>query len=78
MSRERFSTQVSPNVADRARATVAGMLAVDPDFSLAQLVEQALASEIARLEREHHGGRPWPGVARRLRPGRRVQGAVGE
>lgn len=73
MSRDRFSTQVSAAVADRARATVAGMLAVDPDFSLAQLTEQALVAEIERLERDHHGGRPWPGVTRGLRPGRRVR-----
>jgi hypothetical protein len=56
--RERFSTQVSRAVQDRA--------------SLAQLTEDALQRHCADLEGNYHDGKPWPqDSARPLPPGRR-------
>ncbi len=70
--RERFSTQVRRSVQDRARASVRGMrLATGRDYSLAQLVEDALERHCAELEGHYNDGHPWPLEPRRpLPPGR--------
>ena len=70
--RERFSTQVRRSVQDRTRASVRGMrLATGRDYSLAQLVEDALERHCAELEGHYNDGRPWPLEPRRpLPPGR--------
>jgi hypothetical protein len=71
----RFSTQVSPAVQARVRATVRGVVAATgTDYSLAQLVEDALMAYCARLEEQYHFGSPWPLSDRPLRPGPRVGG----
>ena len=71
--RERFSTQVSRAVQDRARATVRGVRqATGRTYSLAQLTEDALQRHCADLEGNYHDGQPWPqDPARPLPPGRR-------
>jgi len=71
--RERFSTQVSREVQDRARATVRGVRqATGRTYSLAQLTEDALQRHCADLEGNYHDGKPWPqDPARPLPPGRR-------
>lgn len=71
----RFSTQVSPAVQSRVRATVRGVAAATgTDYSLAQLVEDALRAYCAQLEEQYHFGLPWPPSDRPLRPGPRVAG----
>jgi len=71
--RERFSTQVSRAVQDRARATVRGVRqATGRTYSLAQLTEDALQRHCAALEGNYHDGKPWPqDSVRPLPPGRR-------
>lgn len=68
-SRIPISTRCDPEVWDRARATVAGMLRHDPRFSLAELIEHALEAEAARLEEQFNGGERWsaPGALPRGR-----------
>lgn len=61
--KEPFSTQIPGALRARARATVAGMKTVDGSYSLSRLVTDAVREHIARLEQQHHGGVPWPGVA---------------
>jgi len=71
----RFSTQVSPAVQARVRATVRGMAsATGTDYSLAQLVEDALRAYCDKLQEQYHFGTPWPLSDRRLRPGPKVAG----
>ena len=69
--RERFSTQVLPSIATRARATVRGVqLATGgADYSLAQLVEDAITAYCEHLESTYNDGRPWT-TRDRLPPGR--------
>ncbi len=68
-----MSSRIDSGVWQAARATVTGMLAHDPSYSLASLLEDALIAEIDRLEREHHGGEPWPDPpSPSLRRGRRT------
>jgi hypothetical protein len=69
--RERFATQVRPAVQQRVRAAVRGMTGIDPDYSLAQLTEDALDAWVTHLEDTYNDGQPWPPVVRPLRPGRR-------
>lgn len=71
----RFSTQVSAGVQARVRATVRGVVAATgTDYSLAQLVEDALRAYCTQLEEQYHFGSPWPPSDRPLRPGPRVAG----
>lgn len=65
------STRCDPAVWEAARAAAAGMMRVDPGYSLSQLVEDALRREVARLSDEHHEGEPWP-APEALRRGRRI------
>lgn len=65
------STRCDPEVWDAARAATAGMMRINPGYSLSQLVEDALRHEVIRLSTEHHGGEPWP-AAEALRRGRRI------
>lgn len=66
------STRCDPAVWDQARAAVQGMLAYDPHYSMAQLVEDALGREVTRLAQEFNDGEPWGEVAA-LRRGRRIE-----
>lgn len=71
-SRIPVASQCDPEVWNSVKATVRGMMTtVDPDYTLAQFVEDALAEQVRRLQREYHGDRPWP-EAGDLRRGRRV------
>lgn len=70
--RQRFSTQVSEDVQERARATVRGMTSSDPDYSLAKFTEDALEAHCRKLEVRHNGKQPWPRSTRRLRSGPRT------
>lgn len=73
VSRVPVSTRCDPEVWAAARAAAQGMLAHDPQYSLAQLVEDALRREVDRLTQAHHNGRPWS-PAPSLRRGRRLDG----
>ncbi len=68
--RRPVSARCDADVWEAARATAKGMAAVDPDYTLSDLIEDALASEVRRLETTHHDGVRWP-PADSLRRGRR-------
>jgi len=69
--RERFSTPHPPSTQSRARATVRGVRqATGADFTLAQLVEEALERYCAHLERTYNNERPWSAATSPLPPGR--------
>lgn len=70
--REAVSTRCDPVVWDEGRAAAQGMLAHDPHYSMAQLVEDAIRREVARLEAEFNEGQPWAPTAG-LRRGRRIE-----
>lgn len=67
MSRQRtpgvrvpVSMRCDEAVWNQARSAARDMLRVDPGYTLAQLVEDAIRHELDRLAREHRGGVPWP------------------
>lgn len=67
-----LSTQVDSELLDRVRACVRGVARVTgTDFTLVQLVRDALSKECEALEEAHHDGQPWTPVPAPLRPGRR-------
>lgn len=68
--RRAVSARCDAEVWDAARATAQGMVQVDPDYTLSDLLEDALAAEVRRLEEAHHDGERWP-PAHQLRRGRR-------
>ena len=71
--RERFATQVSPEVVARTRATVKGLQREGwDDMSLASFTERALTELCARMERDHHADLPWP-PTESLPRGRKIQ-----
>ena len=71
--RERFATQVAPDITARVRATVKGLQREGwDDMSLASFTEQALMELCARMERDHHDDEPWPAV-NSLPRGRKIQ-----
>ncbi len=72
VAREPVSTRCDPVVWDEGRAAVQGMLAHDSHYSMAQLVEDAIRREVARLAEEFNGGEPWA-PAGALRRGRRIE-----
>lgn len=76
-SRRPVSSRCDPEIWDAARAASQGMLAHDPNYSLSQLLEDALLAEVDRLSREHNEGRRWP-LVDRVRPGRRVSSELSE
>lgn len=65
------SGRCDAQVWERARATAQGMLAHDPTYTVARLLEDALAAEASRLEDAYNQGRPWP-TPQNLRQGRRA------
>lgn len=71
MSRVPVSTRCDEAVWESARAAAQGMLAHDPTYSLAKLVEDALKQEVSRLAELHNEGDNWPQAAP-LRRGRRL------
>jgi hypothetical protein len=66
------STRCDEDIWAEARATTRGMMAIDPSYSLADLVEQAIAREVRRLQEEYNHGKAWPSATKPLRRGRRV------
>lgn len=71
--REPFGTQVDGELLARVRATVRGVArATGEDYTLAQLVEDALTRHCAELEETLHDGAPFPLLDKPLRRGRRV------
>lgn len=73
-TRAQFGTQVSTDVQARARATVRGVAtATRTDYSLAQLVEDALAAYCREMETLYNNGQPWSTEEGKLRPGPRTR-----
>lgn len=71
-ARDPVSTRCDPVVWDEGRAAAKGMLAHNPQFSMAQLVEDAIRREVVRLAAEFNDGQPWAPAAA-LRRGRRIE-----
>jgi hypothetical protein len=72
-SRAPFSTQIPRDLAERVRAAVRGVSqGTGTDYTLAQLTEDALHAQVARLEELYHEGQPWPPAPQPLRRGRRT------
>lgn len=69
-TRRPVSARCDPEVWEAARAAVQGMATFDPGYTMSDLLEDALTTEVRRLEVEHHGGVQWP-PAYTLRRGRR-------
>ena len=60
MTKAYLTTQVPADLRERVRAAVTGLRKVDPDYTLSQLVTDALTAHVSELERRHHSGVPWP------------------
>lgn len=68
-----FSTQVTPSAQARVRATVRGVAsATNTQYSLSQLVEEALDAYCTALEEQYHHGTPWPPSEQPLQRGARL------
>lgn len=65
---------IDAGVALAARAAADALQGPPARLTLAAIVEEALRREVARLERMHNEGRPFPAAEGNLRPGRRVGG----
>jgi hypothetical protein len=71
--REAFGTQVDADLQERVRAAVGGVRrATGTEYTLAQLVEDALTRHVIELEDTHNHGEPFPVLDAPLRRGRRV------
>lgn len=65
----KFTVIIPSETAEAARRTVAFLAGHPLYLTLGQLAADALQSEIARLEKEHNGGKPFPdGRAKAGRP----------
>jgi hypothetical protein len=70
-----FSTQVTKSLQARTRATVRGVAAATgTQYSLSQLVEEALEAYCAALEEQYHQGQPWIPSEQPLQRGARLTG----
>jgi hypothetical protein len=72
------SFHLSRQVLERARAAAQYLSqrpGSDGPTTISELVERALRRELERLEREHHGGLPFPAVRGRMRTGPGAAGA---
>lgn len=70
-----WAARIDPEVAERVRATVAGLQkAVDPSFTAGRFTEQAMVTWCERMEAEFNAGERWPAVDpdTGLRPGARL------
>lgn len=69
MAKVKLTAMVSEDVAEQAR-NAAAFLAGNPAYlSLGSLIENALRAELARLQKEHNKGKPFPdGKIRTGRP----------
>lgn len=73
MTRQAFGTQVDADLQERVRAAVGGVRrATGTEYTLAQLVEDALTRHVLELEEAHNDGQPFPVLDAPLRRGRRV------
>lgn len=73
--RTKLTVQISAETAQAARAAAVGMQQrVSPNYTLGQLVEDAVREHVRRLEADHHDGTPWPVSDAPLRPGARLGG----
>lgn len=66
-----LSIYVSRDIADAARNAVIATTAYNRGYvSLSELVAEAIAEKIAKLEKQFNNGRPFPARVRELHPGR--------
>lgn len=72
MTRVPYSTQVSPDVLGRVRATVLGLQRNDPTVTIAKFTEEALEAWCERQEAQANDGAPWPPSTQGPRRGRRL------
>ena len=60
--------------ADQVRAAFLAAGHAEGYASISELIETATLKEVRRLQRKHHGGRPWDGAGPgSLRPGQRTK-----
>lgn len=72
VTRPKFTIYLRPDVRERAQNCV-DYLGEEPQrLTMTALIERALLREIARLERKHHSGKPFPRRAGELRRGPRA------
>lgn len=57
----------------RAKATYTATSGQEMDRSWSEFISRAVLMEVERRERVHNGGEKFPGGARNLAPGRRIQ-----
>jgi hypothetical protein len=77
VAKTKLTILVPEEIADEARDTVVALSGPPLRLTLAQLAENALRAEIARLRREHNKGKPFPSLRATLKGGRPI-GAKGE
>lgn len=68
----RVTFHVEAELVDEARNAVVALAGHPVRLTLARLVNAALRRELARLQREHHNGKPWPRRAGELIGGRPI------
>lgn len=69
-----ISAKFTRDDAEQMRAVVKAVGMEEGYASVNDLVEAAVRRELRRIQRNHNGGRKWPGVpSGQLRPGRRTR-----
>lgn len=70
MAKVKLTVYVSEELAERTRSAVVALSGPPLLLTLAELAEDALRTEVTRLEREHNKGQPFPVFKGRRKPGR--------
>lgn len=55
-----FSTRIDEDVLVRTRGAVLGMSRLEPGWTMARIVEEALDAYLTQLQDQHNEGQPWP------------------
>jgi hypothetical protein len=73
-TRETAAFHLPPELLDQARNTVVALAGPPEHLTMSKLVMGALTRELARLEKRHNKGRPFPKRAEKVRTGRPLAG----
>ncbi len=71
--KSRATFDLPPELLDACRDAVVTLAGPPCRLTMSSLVEGALVRELARLKREHHGGKPFPSRAVAVRTGRPIR-----
>lgn len=55
-----WSFRVDEDVLARARGTLLGLQRLEPGWTMARFLEEAVEAHMATLQAKHNGGQPWP------------------